>query len=182
MSGKLSYHFFMKTLGSKVIPVFLFLLGVTLVATVPVTKPKETSRGVKLAISPEHLSHFVLGYKLVAADMLWIRLLQEIDYRDGDVVNKGWVFHMLDGITTLDPRYRIPFSVGGTILSVLVQDVEGARLLYERAVENFPNHWPMIYRAAYHSLYEVGDCKRAAELLNMAGYAGAPPWLSLIHI
>ncbi|MNL16533.1 hypothetical protein D3C87_1375830 [compost metagenome] len=41
----------------------------------------------------------------------------------------------------------------------------------------FPTDWPILYRAAYHYLYEVNDKKRAAELLIEAGKNGAPSWV-----
>ncbi len=131
----------------------------------------------RIAINAETLSHLVLGFKVLAADGLWIRLLQEIDYKDKAHASKGWAFQFLDGITTLDPRYRVVYSIGLTALSVLVQDVDGAKILFERALINYPRDWVIAYRAAYHFLFEVRDCKRAAELFSLAGNNGAPSWL-----
>src|SRR5437588_712005 len=56
----------------------------------------------KILVNAELLPHLVFGYKLIAADFLWLRLIQDIDYRESGEVSKGWAFHMMDGITTLD--------------------------------------------------------------------------------
>lgn len=91
--------------------------------------------------------------------------------------NKGWVYSVLDAVTQLSPRNELPYIIGGTILSVLVDDREGARLIFEKGVHALPNDWSIAYRAAYHYLYEVKDNQRAAELLEHAGRHGAPPWV-----
>ncbi|MNL60281.1 hypothetical protein D3C87_1840790 [compost metagenome] len=55
--------------------------------------------------------------------------------------------------------------------------MEGATKIFEKGIKAFPNDWPMLYRAAYHYLYEVGNKTRAAELLILAGKNGAPQWV-----
>lgn len=91
--------------------------------------------------------------------------------------NKGWVFHMLDRITDLVPRFRMPYIMGATLLSVAVDDREGARLIYEKGMLQFPSDWSIAYRAAYHYLYEIQDGRRAAQLLDAAARNGAPQWV-----
>jgi len=110
--------------------------------------------------------------------MFWVRLIQEIDYKESAPTSKGWEYRMLDTITTLDPRYKIVYRAGATVLSVVVQDVQGATALYEKGVKQFPDDWSLLYRAGYHSLFEEKNCVRAAELLNQAVAHGAPSWLS----
>lgn len=137
-------------------------------------------REQRILVNSEILPHTVLGFKSLAADLFWIRLVQEIDYSEnkGGPLSKGWTFHMLDSVTTLDPRYKIAYRAGATVLSVLVKDVEGARIIFERGISNFPEDWPLLYRAGYHYLYEVKECKRAAELFSLAAKHGAPDWLN----
>ena len=89
----------------------------------------------------------------------------------------GWVYHMLDRITDLSPKFDIAFISGATFLSIVVDDREGARRLFDKGVKQFPNDWSMAYRAAYHYLYELQEPRRAAYLLNQAGKKGAPSWV-----
>jgi hypothetical protein len=83
---------------------------------------------------------------------------------------------MLDRITDYSPKFRIAYSMGATTLSVLVDDIEGASRLFEKALLVFPNDWVIQYRAAYHFLSEVHDLDRAAELLLLVGKNGGPAW------
>ncbi len=89
----------------------------------------------------------------------------------------GWVYHMLDRITDLSPKFDIAFISGATFLSIVVDDREGARRLFDKGVKQFPNDWTMAYRAAYHYLYELQEPRRAAYLLDQAGKKGAPAWV-----
>jgi tetratricopeptide (TPR) repeat protein len=165
----------------KVSPFFFqlaaLIFSVSLLATISHDfSPKKSTPFV--ALNPEILPHLVLGFRHLAADMLWLRLIQDIDYKSPGRQEKGWVFQMLDGITRLDPRFRMAYGAGATVLSVLIQDVEGARILFERAAENFPSDWSLLYRGGYHYLYEVRDCKKAAEFFNAAVFSGAPKWVA----
>jgi tetratricopeptide (TPR) repeat protein len=141
---------------------------------------------------PKDLQHFTFGYNESLADSLWLRLIQDIDHCEEAKkmdenwgaelcsVEKGWVFHMLDSITTITPRFRAPYSYGAITLSVVVNDKKGASQIFERALEQFPNDWPIQFRAAYHYLFEIRDFQRAAELFTLAGKNGAPPWVFLL--
>ncbi|MCM2282246.1 MAG: hypothetical protein NDI61_10410 [Bdellovibrionaceae bacterium] len=101
-------------------------------------------------------------------------------HREKSRCDKGWVYNYIHAITELAPRFRMPYSAGATIMSVMVDDREGARLIYEKGIKQFPEDWTMSYRAAYHYLYEVDDPVRAAELLILAGDKGAPYWVKLL--
>ena len=94
-----------------------------------------------------------------------------------NICNKGWSFRLLDAITRLTPHFRMPYAVGASTLSVLIDDHLGAKAIYERAFKYFPNDWPILYRAAYHYLYELQELDKAAELLIQAGNAGGPVWV-----
>ncbi|MCB0413071.1 MAG: tetratricopeptide repeat protein [Bdellovibrionales bacterium] len=92
------------------------------------------------------------------------------------VCDKSWSFMLLDAVTKLSPKFRMPYAVGATTLSVLTFDVEGASIIFDRGVKNFPTDWPILYRAAYHFLYELNDYEKAAELYSRAKVHGAPYW------
>jgi tetratricopeptide (TPR) repeat protein len=131
---------------------------------------------------PQYLEKFSFGYSEAIADTLWIRAIQDFDYCENQIeknvcVNNSWLYHMLDTVTNLSPHFRIAYAAGGLALTIIITDVDGATKIFEKGVRNFPKDWPIIYRAAYHYIYEVGNKERAAELLIQAGKNGAPPWV-----
>jgi hypothetical protein len=141
-------------------------------------QPHKPDRSVRVTLNPEIALHLALGQRLISADFAWLRVIQDFDFKESGVINKGWVYRTLDLVTTFDSRFRMPYINGAPTLSVLVHDKEGARLIFEKGIKNFPQDWSLLYRASYHYLYEVHDCKRAAELLNEAGKYGAPKWVA----
>lgn len=153
---------------------------------------------------PAALKDFTFGYNDFLASLLWIRLLQNFDYcetgkySETDYVapertdnriegiierkikpskcNKGWVYSMLDVISEIQPKFDLVYDTGAMFLSVVVDDREGARLIFEKGLKHYPNDWNLNYHAGYHYLWEVQEPKRAAELFHQAAQNGAPQW------
>ena len=138
------------------------------------------------------IKHVTFGYNDLIADSLWIRLVQDygvceqglapsnndrLDVNRTYDCKKGWVYQMLDVITHLAPKFRMPYATGATVLSVVVDDIEGATLIYNKGIRQFPRDWSILYRAAYHYLFELENRQKAAELLVRAANNGGPFWL-----
>lgn len=166
-----------------ILPIFALLIGICFIAI-----NGKRSQGIEAAQRflppPPGIEHMSAGYNDVIADVLWLRLIQDADRCDQPVsigqkcqTEKGWVFLMLDAITKLAPKFVAPYWHGATILSVLVGDKEGAWIIFERGMNNFPNDWQLPYRAAFHALENLGDIQKAADLLLQAGRNGAPKWV-----
>lgn len=140
------------------------------------------SQARQLIPPPQHIERMSFGFNEVMADSLWIRAVQDFDYCEQQIANNicknnSWLYLMLDAITNLSPSFRMPYATGSLALTIIISDIDGATKIFDKAVKAFPKDWPILYRAAYHYLYEVKDKKRAAELLIQAGQNGAPPWV-----
>jgi hypothetical protein len=155
-----------------------------------------------LSPPPEHMELFTFGFADSMADSLWLRWIQDSDScvtyksalpanpipaQEGEFSNprhkfcdNSWAFKMLDSITRLAPQFKMPYQAGAITLSVLVEDYEGAKVIFDRGVEAFPQDWQLLYRAAYHYLFDRHDLTHSAELMVRAEKAGAPSWLSLL--
>jgi len=107
---------------------------------------------------------------------LWLDLIQDYEADHFDSKGHLWGYYMVDAVTRLQPRFRLAYVLGANTISLL-HDTEGARLLFERGLQIYPNDWVIAYRAGYHYLYEVKDCKRAAEIFDVAVKNGAPMWV-----
>lgn len=158
---------------------------------------------------PPSIKYFTLGYSDFMASSLWLRLSQDFLYcekgrlsseditptsseqKDKVVAilqrklkpskcHKGWVYQMLKAITTLQPKFEVAYTVGATLLSVITDDREGARLLFEKGLDQFPTNWELNFRAGYHYLWEIQNPQRAAELLKRAVENGAPQWVAAL--
>ena len=138
---------------------------------------------------PELIRHFSFGFPDLYADILWMRLIQDIDFcssskglpvYDGKTkyqCEKGWSYKMTSAITELAPRFLSPYEISGSIMSVIMRDKLGAKKIYDKAVKNFPKNWKIHFSAGYHYLIELKEEERAAELLKKAADLGGPHWL-----
>lgn len=169
-------------LNSKVPCVLLGIFAFGMIAISHLKWNLDIEAERHLIAPPPILKHMTFGYQEVIADSLWIRSLQDFDYCDREITegvcrSNSWLFKMLDVITDLSPKFRIPYAAGALALTVIITDVDGATAIFEKGVKELPNDWTISFRAAYHYIYEVKDNKRAAELLIQAGEHGAPPWV-----
>lgn len=136
----------------------------------------------KYVAPPKELIHFHFGFNHVIADSIWIRSLQDISYCDNPLTaqvckGKSWLFHVFDVITDLDPKFQIVYRIGGLVLSVIISDIDGATILFDKGVNLYPKDWRLTYRAAYHAIYEENNKEKAARLLKLAAENGAPQWV-----
>lgn len=134
------------------------------------------------------------------ADLFWLSTIQNMGYcENGDepsaynpganleeILNvelkpsrcdRGWVFQMMDFITDLSPKFEPVYEIGATVLSVVVDDREGAKIIFDKGLEHFPNNWILNYRAAYHYMFDLQKPGRAADLLMAAYQNGGPDYL-----
>lgn len=142
------------------------------------TKPLVENRSL---IRPPKIQNFTFGFSEHIADQLWIRSIQDLDFcekkeSETRCRKDSWLYSMLDLIVDLSPHFRKVQAVGPIALTVLISDIEGASKLFDRAVANFPNDWPILYRASYQAMEEEKDYDKAAKLLIRAAQNGGPPW------
>jgi tetratricopeptide (TPR) repeat protein len=163
-----------------------FVVLLTLIAALGVSKYKlqrdsaENQR--ELLAPPASLVHFTFGYRETVADVFWLRAIQDFDYcekkiRTSECRGKGWLFQTLDLITELSPLFRMAYSAGGMALTILVSDIAGASKFFDKAVGRFPKDWTLLYKAAYHALFEEKDKAKAAGLMERAARNGSPDWV-----
>lgn len=164
----------------------LALLFLGIIHLVLPSQIQNTPKTERLHSPPKHLKHMTFGFNELIADMLWLRFIQDIDHCNSlewasEVTKarckKGWGYEMILSIHEVAPKFRIPMAVGPMSLSVLQDDIAGASELFIKAAESFPNDWSILYRAAYHFIYEEVDIDRAADYLKQASENGGPYWL-----
>jgi hypothetical protein len=161
----------------------LFLCGL-IGFTTSYLKPFKSPSASTYFISPSrYLEHFTFGYRELVADLLWLRVIQDMDQcerplKEGEQCRLSWVYKMVDKVTDLSPKFRIVYATIPVVLAVVLQDGEGAVRLLDKGVSHFPNDWPILYRGGYLYLFEKEDKLKAAEYFLRAQKNGAPSWLA----
>jgi hypothetical protein len=154
-------------------------------ALVLVTQQIKTTKvkTIQEYISPSpNLRYLHFGFKYVVSDLLWLRAIQDLDFCENRDVNKNctgkvWLFEVLNLATLFDPWYLEVYSHGAIGLSVIISDIRGASVIFDRGLHHYPYDWNLLYKAAYHAVYEEKNKSKGARLLEQAARTGAPDWV-----
>lgn len=131
----------------------------------------------KILPPPSGMEHYTFGFDETMSDLLWLRFIQDAYVcAENDQCSEKWGYQMLNQASILAPRFRSLYTFGASNVSVILDDDDGAKVLYDRGLLYFPNDWEVNYRAGYHYLVELDEPARAAELFNVASQNGAPFW------
>ena len=184
-------------------PVVLVVILFTIIQGFLTFQPKLERKPIYIPPS-KNIEHFSFGYNDFLSSLMWVRVVQDFHVCDQDsrtvkypaLVNKvdplgevlerklpksrcekGWVFQMLDVISELSPDFKAVYLDGATMLSILVDDRKGAKTIFDKGRKQYPEDWQILYRSAYHELFEMQNIELAAELMRRAGEHGAPQWV-----
>jgi tetratricopeptide (TPR) repeat protein len=119
-----------------------------------------------------------VGYREVAADLIWIRTLQLL--ADGMHSRRayGWAYHAADVVTDLDPYSFSPYVVTGMILGVWGGMPEESIRILKKGIAWNPETWQLPFYVGYDYYFELHDPEQAAPYIRMAAsLPGAPEYL-----
>jgi tetratricopeptide (TPR) repeat protein len=118
-------------------------------------------------LNSKFLKFISLGNKRVFSNILWILTLLESDqekYQKGD--SADWMYVRFHTIATLDPHFYHNYLFGGMYLSTIKDDLEGAAIIYEMGIKEFPGDYYLTYYAGFNYFYEMGEFKKGFEKLK----------------
>jgi len=126
----------------------------------------------------EYLKPVLLGYHHLSADLLWLRLLQVWGKKKNTDNEYEWIYHALDVITTLDPRYAYAYYVGGVALTSYANRPDLSNRLLEKGHHENPGEWNLPFLLGYNHYFALGDATKGAEYIERAARTpGAPDFL-----
>lgn len=145
-----------------------------------------STTGGHLVCINENLKFFTFSFDSQVTDILWIRFLQELDAYNESKIAKAhlcpdgttsWHFQIINLAMELDRNFLEVAANAPILISITINDSKGASLLFDKAVNNFPDNWKILFHAAYQALFEEKNLRKAADLLNRSGINGAPNWV-----
>lgn len=109
-----------------------------------------------------------LGFDEVAADILYIKM---IDYFGTHMMtdrNYEWLYHMADLVTTLDPHFKFPYLFAGLMLNVEAKQFINARAILVKGLPYFPDDWYFPFLLGLNYFWNEADLTTAAYYLENA--------------
>ncbi len=126
----------------------------------------------------EYLKPAVVGYDQLAADLIWLRAIQVIGEDTVTPAGYDWIYHALDVITTLDPKFTYAYQFGGVTLSVLGKAAEKSNALLLKGMRENPDVWQIPFYIGFNSFFYLNDYEKAAEYMARASeLPGHPEYL-----
>jgi hypothetical protein len=110
----------------------------------------------------------LLGYHHVAADLLWLNIVQVLGEREVRQADYEWLFHALDVATTLDPHYVYAYDIGGVVLAELAGRVDWSDALLEKGLAANPEAWRLPFQLGFNAFFHQQDYVRAADYMVIA--------------
>ena len=127
----------------------------------------------------DYLKRAALGYRQVAADLLWLKAVQGLAERDQTREGYLGAYHAVDVLTDLDPQFVHAYQYTGTILGVLAGMPKESVALLKKGVAHNPTAWQLSFFLGYVYYYELQDPVSAAVHFQTAAMQhDAPPWLA----
>lgn len=126
---------------------------------------------------PEGMEYYSFGFGETLSDLLWLNFIQNsYECTQKKVCVQDWGYRTLKQASTLAPKFKSLYRLGASNLSILADDDEGAKEIFDRGLAQYPDDWEINYRAGYHYLIELDQPERAAVLFDRAAQFGAPIW------
>jgi len=125
--------------------------------------------------SGDYLRMASLGYRELAADILWLQAIQVMGERKLSEEAGHWLYQAVDRITTLDPKFVRAYEAGSHALCILVVLPEQSNRLLEKGMRHNPQEWKLPFLLGMNYYFELADDEKAAEVMALASrLPGAP--------
>ena len=160
----------------------LLALGGSAVGVLTVVERQRPSlaRAEELSYLPkgEYLKLAVLGYRQLAADLIWLKAVQHLGEKHQTRAGYLSAYHAVDVLTDVDPTFVAAYLATGSVLGVWAGLPRESIALLTKGMRHHPDVWQLPFYVGYDYFYELGDPVMAARYFRMAAVLpGAPDYL-----
>lgn len=119
---------------------------------------------------------FSIGQNRLLSDLLWITTLLESDlkhYKKRDY--NSWLYLRFLSIANLDPLFLRNYQFGGQYLSIVKDDLYGAKEIFELGLKQYPNDYELLFNGGFLYAFELDDYENGLRLYNKLLETGKAP-------
>ncbi len=159
--------------------IFSFLISFKIKTLINYPRIIPDKQQLKVSFSSSFLRVIGLGQERLLSSLLWIDTLIDADnehYRGQDF--GSWMYLRFKSIADLDPYFYENYLYGGLYLSVIKDDILGAKDIYDRGLAHYSHDMELLKNAAFHYRFELHDYAKALDLYEKASkLPDFPPYL-----
>lgn len=121
---------------------------------------------------------FAFGFRNVMADVVWLQAVQIAGSRDLAPADYDRLYALLNVEANLDPKFEMPYLLGGLILGESPQHGEESLRIFERGEAAHPGDWRFPFYVGFTHYFSLGDAVAGGEAMAQAArLPGSPAYL-----
>jgi len=124
---------------------------------------------------------FAFGFRNFLGDLAWLQAVQAAGSRRMSRRDYDRLAVLIGIVGNLDPRFVVPYLLGGILLGDSPDHVEVALDILEKGGNNHPADWRFPFYTGYIRYFSLGDPLEGGKVLMVASrIPGSPPYLPLL--
>jgi hypothetical protein len=121
------------------------------------------------------------GFRNFLGDLVWLEAVQISGSRKLTSNDYDRLSDLLSTVIRFDPRFLVPYLLGGIVLGDSPGHADAALRLLERGEGQFPSEWRLPFYAGYVQYFSLGDPEGGGmALLRAARIPESPEYLPLL--
>jgi hypothetical protein len=124
---------------------------------------------------------FAFGFRNFFGDLAWLEAVQVVGARKITPGEYDRLYVLLQTVVNFDPRFVVPYLMGGIFLGDSPGNVRDALDILDRGRMNHPADWRFPFYIGYTRYFSLGDPLEGAKALEAAArLPDSPPYLPLL--
>ena len=142
----------------------------------------ESGRQVRAApglfASVSRKPEFAFGFRNVLADIAWLEGVQVAGNRKMTLLDYDRLYELLDVVSNFDPKFEIPYLLGGLVLGESTPHAQKALHVLGRGKEQYPADWRFPFYMGFTHYFSLGDAIAGGRAMaEAARLPGSPAYL-----
>lgn len=122
---------------------------------------------------------YSIGFRNFLADVLWLEAVQvtgNLKMTRGDYDR---LHDLLNAVANFDPKFEIPYLLGGLVLGESPDHAQDALEVLERGRTNHPSNWQFPFYMGFTHYFSLGDAEMGGKAIaDAARMPGSPAYLA----
>ena len=111
---------------------------------------------------------FAFGFRNVLSDIVWLQAVQVAGTRKMNHWDYDRLYDLLDVVMNFDPKFEIPYLLGGLVLGESPDHAKKALKVFERGKGEYPTDWRFPFYIGYTNYFSLGETETAGKAMAEA--------------
>jgi hypothetical protein len=118
---------------------------------------------------------FFFGFRNVLADAVWLEAVQVVGNKSMSSADYDRLYDLLTVVANFDPKFEVPYFLGGLVLGQSPDHAREALLVLERGRRQYPAEWRFPFYIGFTHYFSLGDAAAGGGAMAEAARLPASP-------